>query len=216
VSNSFRQIREDLDGIDVSWRVALLLCAFFFSRFLPLPVDAETLTWLFVAKAEPSPAWVFAPLLHANVFHLVANVGQLLIFGILTENRLSTREYLIFLVITAVLPLLAQVAQYNLQDIRGGVAGASGATTAVMGFAVGYLSLYYAGQVQDPVISAGDLRNDVFFAGCIMITGQLIIDFSSIPTIPLPTSDGVSSSGTAHLSGLLLGVGYALLSCYAD
>lgn len=187
----------------VTLSVVLFLFGFFLLRFVRLPVQSETLTWLFVATAEPSPAWVLAPLLHANLRHLTANVGQLLFFGVVVERQLSVGEYLGFLVLTGVVTILLQVVQYLVQGVEGGIVGASGATMAVMGFSVAHVGLYYLGRVEKPPTYLA--RKGLFPAGLVWAVGQLISDFYPGWTL---TAD---ASGIAHLSGLLLGAGYAVL-----
>lgn len=95
----------------------------------------------------------------------------------------------------------AQVVDYITSGELGGVAGASGATMAVMGFTVAHIASYYAGYTDDPKIK--DLRLTLFGVGVGWAGVQLISDF--YPGWSLTPS----ASGIAHLLGFLLGIGYA-------
>ena len=192
-----------ISDLSTTVNIALFLTAFFLLRYIPLPTSSETLAWLFVAQAEPSPAWVLAILLHENVYHLLANLGQLLYFGIVPERRLSTIEYLFFLFVTGILTVLVQVAQYNLNGVSGGIAGASGATMAVMGFTVANIGLYYLGHTDDAGVS--NFRVTLFGVGAFWAITQTISDFYPGWTL------APGASGVAHLAGFLVGAGYAVL-----
>lgn len=198
-----RTVKSVFEDLSVTITVVNILSVFFLLRYFPLPVSPDTIRWLFVAQADPSPAWIFAVLLHENIFHLVANLGQFLYFGIVPERRLSTTEYLGFLGVTGVLTILFQVVQYLFRGVKGGIAGASGASMAVMGFTVAYIGLYYFGQVDDPGIYTS--RFAIFAFGLVWAVVQIISDFYPGWTL------AADASGITHLSGLLLGAGYAYL-----
>jgi membrane associated rhomboid family serine protease len=204
------QIRRTIEGVfddlTITLNVVSVLAIFFFLRFFPLPVSSDTLIWLFLAQADPSPGWILAPLLHEGTTHFLANIGQLLYFGIVPEQNLRPREYVGFLVVTGVLSTLAVVAQYNFQGIEGGLAGASGATMAVMGFAVGSIGLFYLGRTDDPGVSAEwNLRIILFgmaiFLSIVRLTSDFYPGWSLTP----------HSSGVAHLTGFALGLGYSIV-----
>ena len=200
-----------LSDLSLSLNVSVVVLALFVLLFfVPLPVSPETFEWLLTARADPSPGWLFAPLVHAGVFHLISNVGQLLYFGIVPERRLSTREYLGFLGATGVLTTLIQVVQYNVRGIEGGIVGASGATMAVMGFAVGHLGLSFAGRVDRTVVGSRRYRVMLFLMGCLWAAVQIPSDFIPGVSVGMGPPGDATSSGVAHLSGFLLGVGYAV------
>jgi membrane associated rhomboid family serine protease len=201
-----RQTIEDThEDLTISLNVVFLLTMVFALRFIPLPVSTETITWLFVAQADPSPAWVLAPLLHQGIFHLTANIGQLLYFGIIPERKLRTREYIGFLAITGILSIMVEVVRYNISGVEGGMAGASGATMAVMGFAVASIGLHCLGYIENPGISDREnLRISLFLFGLFWIIVQLFSDFYPGWTL------SPSASGVAHLLGIILGAGYAV------
>ncbi|MFO7925421.1 rhomboid family intramembrane serine protease [Natronomonas sp.] len=206
MGNIRQPIEEVYRDLTVSLNVVFLLTVVFALRFIPLPVSIETIAWLFVAQADPSPAWVLAPLLHQGIVHLTANIGQLLYFGIIPERKLQTREYIVFLAITGILSIMIEVVRYNIREIEGGMAGASGATMAVMGFAVASIGLYYLGYTENPGISdRGNLRISLFLFGLYWIIVQLFSDFYPGWTL------SPSASGVAHLLGIILGAGYAVL-----
>ena len=195
-----------INDIEVTISTAMILTVFFLPHFVPLPVNSESWTWLFVAKATPSPGWLFAPLLHAGIAHYVANVGQLLYFGVVPDRVLHRREYLGLLLIAGVVPVLIQVLIYNLQGIKGGLVGASGATMAIMGFTTAHLILYRFGWVANPGISnKSNLQITLLVVGVGWTVTQLFSDFYHGWTIT------PKASGATHLSGILLGIGYAIV-----
>lgn len=196
-------LKSVIEDLSITIWVVLLLSSFFLLRYFPLPVSSDTLGWLFVAQSNPSPAWILAILLHENIFHLVGNVGQFLYFGIVPERRLSTIEYVGFLVVTGVITTLLQVVQYLFRGVEGGMAGASGASMSVMGFTVAYIGLYYFGQVDDPEIYSSRFAIFAFGIGWAII--QTISDFYPGWTL------AADASGIAHLSGFLLGTVFAYL-----
>lgn len=208
-----RAANRALSDLSVSWNVGLLLSALFISLYFGLiPISSATFEWLLTASAAPSPGWLFAPLVHAGVVHLIVNVGQLLYFGIVPERRLSTLEYLGFLGVTGILTTLTVVVRYTLRGIDGGFVGASGATMAVMGFAVGHLGLSFVGRVDGSAVTSRNFSVPLFLMGCLWAVVQITADFTPGVTLGISAPGDTMSSGVAHLSGFLLGVAYAVLN----
>jgi membrane associated rhomboid family serine protease len=152
----------------------------------------------FVARASPSPGWLFAVLSHADTGHLLANVLLLVLWGTITEQALGARRYAAFLVVTGVAGILAQVASYVLEGVSGGIVGASGAAQATTAFAAVALALSW-GPFRTPAVRRGA------FAGSVSVLGlQVLNDFAGVFTLVPETS------GIAHLTGIALGAACAV------
>lgn len=187
----------------VTQAVILLLALWFFTTwYVPLGIEESTIKYWLIATANPSPGWLLASLSHASLVHFLGNLGQLLMFGAIVERRLTTRQYLGLLAISGTAATLVQVVKYNLTGIEGGMIGASGATFAVVSFAVVSL-LTHSDDNPLLVDSLADIRPGLFLAGIVMLGGQLINDFT--PYLSL----SAKASGVAHLTGIILGAGYA-------
>lgn len=187
----------------VTQAVILFLALWFFTTwYVPLGIGEPTIKYWLIATANPSPGWFLASLSHANPAHFLGNLGQLLLFGAIVERRLNTRQYLGLLVISGTAATLVQVAEYNVTGIEGGMIGASGATFAVVSFAVVSLFVHSG---DNPLLadSPADIRPGLVLAGIVILGGQLINDFT--PYLSL----SVKASGVAHLTGIILGAGYA-------
>ncbi len=155
-------------------------------------------TW-FVARASPSPGWLLAVLSHADAGHLLANVLLLVLWGTITEHVLGARRYAAFLAVTGVAGILAQVAGYVLEGVSGGIVGASGAAQATTAFAAVTLALG-----RGPFHTSA-VRHGAFAGAVTVLTLQLLNDFAAVFTLVPQTS------GVAHLTGIVLGVAYALV-----
>ena len=136
---------------------------------------------------------------HADLNHLAANLLFLVIWGTIAEHALGARRYAGFLAATGVAGILAQVAQYVLAGVSGGIVGASGAAQATAAFAAVALARG-RGPFETPA-----LRRGVVSGAVAIVALQLLNDFVGASTV-VP-----ESSGVAHLTGMLLGAGYALV-----
>lgn len=188
----------------ITQAVSLFLILWFVvTWFVPLGLDEATLKYWLIATANPSPGWFLASFSHASIKHFLGNLAQLLVFGVIVERQLNTRQYLAFLAITGTTATLVQVVEYNLTGIEGGMIGASGATFAVASFALVTLltqSEHHPLHSDSPT----DLRPGLIFGGIVIVGGQLLNDFTPY------LSYSAKASGIAHLTGILLGAGYAL------
>jgi membrane associated rhomboid family serine protease len=172
---------------------AWLLVWYLITHYVPLGIDESTTTYLFFATANPSPGWILAMFSHAGIVHLLGNIGLLLLFGIIVERRIETRQYLTFLFTTGLITTLFQVLEYNINGITGGMVGASGATFSVVTFALVAL-----------LRSPTDTHRDLIIAAIIILIGQLLNDFTSYLSV------SQKASGVVHLSGMIIGATFAL------
>ncbi|WP_435118379.1 rhomboid family intramembrane serine protease [Halolamina sp. C58] len=198
-------LRVWLGGAPVTWgAVALLVCWHALVPRLAAAFGADRFGTWFVARASPSPGWVLAVLSHADLNHLAANLLFLVIWGTIAEHALGARRYAAFLAGTGVAGILAQVAEYVLTGVSGGVVGASGAAQATAAFAAVALARG-RGPVETPALRRG------LVSGAVAIVAiQLLNDFAGTSTV-VP-----ESSGVAHLTGMVLGAGYALVETGRD
>ncbi|GAB7012334.1 rhomboid family intramembrane serine protease [Halolamina salina] len=193
-------LRDWFGGAPVTWgAVALLLCWHALAPWLAAAFGADRFGAWFVARASPSPGWLLAVLSHADLNHLTANLLFLVIWGTIAEHALGARRYAGFLAATGVAGILAQVAQYVVAGVTGGIVGASGAAQATTAFAAVALARG-RGPVESPA-----LRRGLVSGAAVVVTLQLLNDFVGASAI------APESSGVAHLTGMLLGAGYALV-----
>jgi membrane associated rhomboid family serine protease len=86
-------------------------------------------------KFYPALAWLFAPVLHAGIGHLGANIGSLYVFGIPIEQHFSKRRFGLFIVATA---YLSTAGGWLLQSLfttqQVAMYGISGTVFALGGF----------------------------------------------------------------------------------
>lgn len=132
--------------------------------------------------------------------------GLLIMFGATIERQLSTRQYLAFLLTTGILTTLAQVVEYNLNNVTGSMVGASGASFAVTAFT---LVTLYRTSPSDYTLkhtSTINFRPGTFLAALTLIVGQLINDWTPYLSI------APKASGIGHLTGMLLGALTAILT----
>ncbi|WP_053948747.1 rhomboid family intramembrane serine protease [Halolamina sediminis] len=179
--------------------VTVLVCWHALAPWLAAALGADRFGAWFVARASPSPGWLLAVLSHADLNHLAANLLFLVIWGTIAEHALGARRYAAFLAATGVAGILAQVAQYVLTGVSGGIVGASGAAQATAAFAAVALARG-RGPFETPAVRRG------LISGAVAIVAlQLLNDFVGASTV-VP-----ESSGVAHVTGMLLGAGYALV-----
>jgi membrane associated rhomboid family serine protease len=178
--------------------VTVLVCWHALAPWLAAVLGADRFGAWFVARASPSPGWLLAVLSHADLNHLAANLLFLVIWGTIAEHALGARRYAAFLAATGVAGILAQVAQYVLTGVSGGIVGASGAAQATAAFAAVALALD-RGPFRGSAVRRGAL------AGALTVLGlQLLNDFAGVFTLVPETS------GVAHLTGIVLGGAYAV------
>jgi len=88
-------------------------------------------------KLFPTLAWLLAPVLHAGIGHLVANIGSLYVLGIPIEQYFSPRRFAFFIVATA---YLSTAGGWLLQSLftsqQIAMYGISGTAFALGGFAL--------------------------------------------------------------------------------
>lgn len=199
-----RQIAADLrvwlgDAPVTLGAVTLLICWHAFVPWLAAAFGADRFGGWFVARASPSPGWLLAVLSHADLNHLAANLLFLVIWGTIAEHVLGARRHAAFLAATGVAGILTQVAQYVHTGVSGGIVGASGAAQATTAFAAVALARG-RGPFGTPALRRG------LVSGAVAIVAlQLLNDFFGASTV-VP-----ESSGVAHLTGIVLGAGYALV-----
>ena len=177
----------------------------FLTWFLPLDVTESTAEYWFIATANPSPGWVLGAFSHVGLEHLLTNIGLLIIFGAIPERRLSTRQFLTFLIAAGLLTTLVQVLEYILNGVTGGMVGASGASYAVVSFTLTTLYLTNTSDSKLNHTSRISFRPGVSAAALIIILGQLINDFTPFLSI------APKASGVGHLTGMILGALTAVL-----
>lgn len=98
-------------------------------------------------KLYPEIAWLFAPILHAGIRHLLANIGGLLVFGIPLEQHFRNRGFGLFILATAYLSTVGGwLAQAVLTTTQVAVYGISGTVFALAGYA-----LIYFGRATDRI-----------------------------------------------------------------
>jgi len=204
-----RQVRDQIDiwltdTIVTRTVFAILFIWYIISWYAPLGIDESTATYWFLARANPSPGWILAMFSHVSFDHFLANTGQLFLFGAIVERRLTTKQYLTFLFTTGLLTTLVQVLEYNINGITGGMVGASGATFAVVTFALVTLLKTSNGNLF-ATTSSTDLRLGLILAALIILTGQLLNDFTTY------LSFSQQASGVGHLTGMILGATVAIL-----
>jgi membrane associated rhomboid family serine protease len=193
-------LRVWLGDAPVTWgAVALLVCWHALVPWLAAAFGADRFGAWFVARASPSPGWLLAELSHAGLNHLAANLLFLVIWGTIAEHALGARRYAGFLAATGVAGILAQVAQYLATGVSGGIVGASGAAQAATAFAAVALA-----RGRGPFETRA-LRRGLVSGAVAIVALQLLNDFVGASTV-VP-----ESSGVAHLTGMLLGAGYALV-----
>lgn len=133
--------------------------------------------------------WQFltAVFLHGGIIHLIYNLFALLLFGLILEKRIGSRNFLALFLISGILANLISFSFYPSS------LGASGAIMAVMG----------ALAVLNPTMTvwAFNLPMPMFIAAILWAGGSLMGVFGF----------GDQSIGyLAHLSGLVLGMLYGL------
>jgi len=187
-----------------------LIAWYLITWYLPLNVTQSTVEYWLLATAYPSPGWILAAFSQAGPAHLLTNTCLLIIFGATIERQLSTRQYPAFLLTAGVLTTLAQVLEYNLNDVTGAMVGASGASFAVVAFTL--ITLYRTSPCDYTVKHAHaiNFRPGTFLAALLIITGQLINDFT--PYLSMTPK----ASGIGHLTGMIFGALAAIFSAPED
>lgn len=209
-----RRVQDQIDLWLADTVVTRTIFAFLFIWYIvswsvPLGIDGSTATYWFIARANPSPGWIFAMFSHVSLNHFLANTGQLLLFGAIVERRLTSKQYLTFLFTAGLLTTLVQVLEYNINGITGGMVGASGATFAVVTFALVTLLKSSNGNPL-ATTSPTDLRPGLILAALIILIGQFLNDFTTY------LSFSQQASGVGHLTGMILGATVAILYTVAN
>lgn len=176
-----------------------LIAWYLITWYLPLNVTESKVEYWLLATADPSPGWILAAFSHAGLAHLLTNTGLLIMFGATIERQLSSRQYLVFLLATGVFTTLAQVLEYNLNNVTGAIVGASGASFAVTAFTLVTLYRTNPSAYTLEQTSTINYRPGKFLAALVLIVGQLINDWTPYLSI-VP-----KASGVGHLTGILLG-----------
>jgi len=155
--------------------------------------------YLFVATTDPGPGWVFAPLAHRSLAHLLSVALVIVVYGALAETVLVGHRYLLVCLGAAYASTAAQLLAYAAGAPGQGALGASGVALALAAF-VAARTLLGRGLV------APATRADPVFAvsGAAIVAYHLANDF-------LPGFTPLAGTGAyGHAAGVMVGIGLAL------
>lgn len=188
------------------WSIALLQFIVFPLLFdITNPLDSAL--WLATFTVQPdqlSYIWTYLTSVfsHGGFIHLFVNTIVLASFGFVVEKFLGTKRYIAFFLLTGILASVAQALVFNHIGTFVPILGASGAISALIGaFAIV--------QPKAKVYLFFILKMDMWKAVVIFLFG----------TMGLLLYAGFGAFGfghTAHLVGLVLGLGYGTHRAYKD
>lgn len=141
---------------------------------------------------HPSIAWPSAPLLHKDILHFVATIWGLLIFGVPFEKHWHKGRFILFLVLTGYLTIVAGalvLMMFSKQQVA--VYGTSGIIYALAGFALTHILRPHRN------ISVIELITVVF--GVVALIDVLIDPF----TPPYLAPDWINGG---HTLGIVIGI----------
>ncbi|MDP2946513.1 MAG: rhomboid family intramembrane serine protease [Nanoarchaeota archaeon] len=156
------------------------ICILFLILQITIPGFTKNLLLNQNSFAEP---WRFVSsiFLHAGLSHLIYNLFALLLFGLILENIIGSRKFLLIFFSAGILANLISVNFYSSS------LGASGAIFGIIGALTVLRPMMY--------IFAFGLPMPLFIASIIWVAGDIIMTF-------LPTNIGT----IAHLTGLFIGL----------
>ena len=131
---------------------------------------------------------------HATVSHFIFNMLSLYIFGTAVERRIGSREFILYYLLTGVLPGVASYAMFYMANTNTVLLGASGAIYALLML----FSVLYP-------------RSVIYVFGLIPVQAPLLIILYFIIELisGLTAHDGVAHM--THLSGLVFGLLYIII-----
>lgn len=191
----------------------LLIWSFALLQFIVFPIlfgitnPLESTLWLATFTVQPdqlSYLWTYLTSVfsHGGFVHLFVNTIVLASFGFAVEKFLGTKRYIAFFLLTGILASIAQAVVFNHIGTFVPILGASGAISALIG-------AYAIVQPKAKVYLFFILKMDMWKAVVVFLVG----------TIALLLYAGFGAFGfghTAHLVGLLLGIGYGTHRAYKD
>lgn len=173
--------------------------------------DAELFQWLFTTKSFPaiSPGLFFATISHQlppQMTHIVSNVVGLWLFAGESEQHMSTLEVVGFFVTTALVSVLVGTA-ISVDSTMG----ASGGVFAFIGFYCIHMVLEHQNELELDTLGSTDSAASPLQTYGI---GLLITPIVMIPYLLAQLTGFVpagQSDVVGHFTGLLCGMGYALI-----
>lgn len=128
----------------------------------------DTFAFLFVAGDRPSPGWLLAPVAHSPLrpWHFPASLLGVVVYGALVEHVLGSRRVVWFAVVAGYYASAVQVVSFQATGTPPGVAGALGASGAVLALATFAVGRYGRERLQyghwrlrgvQPVVAGGVL-----------------------------------------------------------
>lgn len=187
------------DNTPATFYLLLTITAVYILQLATLSVfGADAHNELFVLElSELGDVWSWITSLFAHSptspYHILANGIVLFFFGRYAERLLGVKRYVVFFLVAGVLASLTQVLIYQLTGDVGGLLGASGAVSAMVGLLTAFIpdkTVYLYALVPLPL-------------------WLLSLFFGLFSAVSLVVGFGGVAHG-AHLAGLLLGVGYGL------
>lgn len=162
----------------------------------------------FLATAAPSPGWLLAPFAHASPGHAATNAVLTGLFGGLVVSLAGRRTFLGLFAVASYLAVAGSVLLAALGALSGGIAGASAAGFAFVGYvAVRSRGVLSSGSAGHPA-GGGTHRRRVAAAGVglglVAVVGvQVAADLSALGGL-----EGVAAA-YGHLVGAAVGVAAA-------
>ena len=166
------------------WLVGICVVIFIFQFISPKFTEIFKLT---TSQAFSHPWTIFTAIfLHGSITHLLYNMFALALFGLILENEIGTRKFLLIFFISGLFASLASIPFYN------AVLGASGAIFGVIG----------AVAVLKPKMTVW-----VYSMPMPMFLAAVIYAAIDVLGIFIPSS----VANIAHLSGIVIGIIFAFV-----
>lgn len=159
----------------------------------------------FLATAAPSPGWLLAPFAHASPGHAATNGVLTALFGGLVVSLAGRRTFLGLFAVASYLAVAGSVLLAALGALSGGIAGASAAGFAFVGYvAVRSRGVLSSGSTGKPAGGGTDRRRVAAAGvglGLVAVVGvQVAADLSTVGGL-----EGVAAA-YGHLVGAAVGV----------
>lgn len=172
--------------------------------FVGAQYDWEVTWYLFrvTGLERASPGWLFAPVSHSSVRHLLVNAAGLTVFASILEPRLRRGQFLALLIVGGFGSMASQAAYYTAHGINAGALGASGLVRALVVFTG---VLFTARWLRER-----DRRSRWLLvgAGCLLVgLASMALDLHSPESLFIEHRVAV----TVHVAGGLLGGACALV-----